>query len=54
MGHGCECAGGVFDRYIKPAFGSQTAVVYVLPETRPVSAFFNIADGAPATFAAGT
>ena len=41
-----------YDTFIKPVFGSQPAVIYVLPETSEVSAFFNIGD-APMTLAAG-
>ena len=41
-----------YDKFIKPVFGSQPAVVYVLPETSEVSAFFNMGD-APTALAAG-
>ena len=41
-----------YDTFIKPVFGSQPAVIYVLPETSEVSAFFNIGD-VPMTLAAG-
>lgn len=40
-----------YDKFIKPVFGSQAAVVYVLPETSEASAFFNM-NGAPSTTAA--
>ena len=54
ISYGCvNVPAAFYDMYIKPVFGSQQAVVYVLPETSPVSAFFNMGDDAPATLAAG-
>ena len=53
ISYGCvNVPAAFYDTYIKPAFGSQPAVVYVLPETSEASAFFNMGD-APTTLAAG-
>ena len=42
-----------YDKFIKPVFGLQPAVIYVLPETSEASAFFNMEGSAPTTLAAG-
>lgn len=53
ISYGCvNVPAAFYDTYIKPAFGSRPAVVYVLPETSEASAFFNMGD-APTTLAAG-
>ena len=54
ISYGCvNVPAAFYDTYIKPAFGSQPAMVYVLPETSEASAFFHIGDEAPTTLAAG-
>ena len=53
ISYGCvNVPAAFYDTYIKPAFGFQSAVVYVLPETSEASAFFNTGD-APTKLAAG-
>ena len=52
--YGCvNVPAAFYDSFVKPVFGSQPAVVYVLPETTSVSAFFNMPGAAPAVLADG-
>lgn len=44
ISYGCvNVPAAFYDAHIKPVFGMAPAVVYVLPETRPASAFFGVA-----------
>lgn len=45
ISYGCvNVPAAFYDTLIKPLFGMQSAVIYVLPETRSVSAVFGMAD----------
>ena len=44
ISYGCvNVPAAFYDALVKPVFGARPAVVYVLPETRPVSTFFDVA-----------
>ncbi len=54
ISYGCvNVPAAFYDKFIKPVFGSQPAVVYVLPETSEASAFFKMGDAASTALAAG-
>lgn len=46
ISYGCvNVPAAFFDARIKPVFGARPAVVYVLPETRPLGSLIGLADG---------
>jgi hypothetical protein len=45
ISHGCiNVSSSVFENIVRPAFSGTGGIVYIMPETRPVTAVFPIGD----------